>query len=278
MRVTLEGVSVTIGTAKLIDDVHLDVASGAMVAIVGPNGSGKSTLLRTIYRRAVPSAGVVRVDGDDVRGLHPRQVARRVGVVAQETPSDFDLDVRDVVLMGRTPHKSTLERESVDDHRRVRDALERVGAWHLADRSFTTLSGGEKQRVLLARALTQGTPVLLLDEPTNHLDIAYQLDLLALVRSLGVTVVTALHDLNLAAGFCDTVAVLDRGRLVATGPPADVITPALVGQVFGVPVSRLTHPATGGLLLAFGGAPTPPPDLHRSHLATDHTTARGIHP
>jgi iron complex transport system ATP-binding protein len=251
MRVTLEGVTVTIDGTRIVEDIDLVVEPGRMIGLVGPNGSGKSTILRTIYRALRPVAGLVRLDDEEVWRLSARKSAQRSAVVAQEATADFDLVVTEVVAMGRSPHKRILDRDTADDLRIVVDALARVDMGSFGDRLFATLSGGEKQRVLVARALAQQTRVLILDEATNHLDISAQLALMELVRSLGVTVIAALHDLNLAASYCDGICVVDRGAVVAQGTVEDVMTPELLGRVFGVSVHCGVHPLTGRLLLTF---------------------------
>jgi len=250
MRVQVEGVTVRIGAAELLRDVELVVPAGAVVGLVGPNGSGKSTLLRTVYRSLRPQVGVVRLGDDDVWSLSARGSATRVAVVAQDPGVDVEFSVLDTVLMGRTPHKRPFAGDSSEDLDRAYSALARVDATHLADRSTPSLSGGERQRVLLARALTQATPVLVLDEPTNHLDVCHQLDLLALVRELGITVVVALHDLNLAQTYCDLVTMLSAGKVVAAGAPEHVLTPKLLREVFRLDCHRVLHPVTGRTLLA----------------------------
>jgi iron complex transport system ATP-binding protein len=251
MRVRLEGVTVRIDGITIVDGVELVAESGQMVGLVGPNGSGKSTMLRTIYRALRPAAGAIHLDDDDVWRLSARQSAQRSAVVAQEAPSEFDLTVSEVVTMGRTPYKRLLERDSTEDARIVADALARVEMSEFAERAYATLSGGEKQRTLVARALAQRSQVLILDEATNHLDIHAQLGLMELVRGLGVTVIAALHDLNLAASYCDTVCVLSRGRVIAAGSVDEVLTPSRLAEVFGVRAHCGTHPLTGRPLLTF---------------------------
>jgi len=221
------------------------------VGLIGPNGSGKSTLLRAIYRLLKPAAGRISLGGDDVWLLSARESARRTGVVVQEAPVDFEFSVREIVAMGRTPHKGLLARDTNDDDRIIADALAHVGMRSFAERSYATLSGGEKQRVLVARALAQQPRFLVLDEPTNHLDIHYQLELLDLVRGLGVTTLVTLHDLNLAAAYCQRLYLLQEGRIVASGIPEAVLTPERVRDVFQVEAICGRHPATGRLQLAF---------------------------
>jgi len=246
MRVELTGVAVR----GIVEDITLH-ASAEVVGIVGPNGSGKSTTLRCVYRALKPDAGVVLIDGTNVHKRH--DVARDLAALTQESQVEFDFTVAEVVEMGRLPH----DRDSVRDARIVRAALATVDMEHLASRSFLSLSGGERQRVLIARAVAQEPRVLVLDEPTNHLDIRHQLDVLALARGLGVTVLTVLHDLNLAASYCDRLYVLDEGRLVASGTPAEVLVPELVAKVFHVTAHVVRHPTTGVPQLLFDQEVTP---------------------
>jgi iron complex transport system ATP-binding protein len=251
MRVTFDDVTVALGGTDVVRSVTLGVEEGRFVGVLGPNGSGKSTLLRTLYRAVVPRRGRAALDGTDVRTMRPRDVARLVAVMLQDSPTEFDLTVLDVVLLGRAPHHSSFGRDTAADLLIAEEALDRVGALDLAERMVAQLSGGQRQRVMLARALAQGGPVLVLDEPTNHLDIAHQLELMRIITTLDRTVIAALHDLNLAAAHCDDVAILDGGRLVAFGPPRDVLTRDLVREVFGVEARFLPDPVTGRDVLAF---------------------------
>jgi iron complex transport system ATP-binding protein len=251
MRLTVQGITVEIAGTRILADTDLIAEQGEFVGLVGPNGSGKSTLLRTIYRALRPMAGLVRIAGDDLWRLSPRESAKRTAVMVQDSASDFDFTVLEVVEMGRSPHKGPLDRHTAADSRICRAALVRVGMAAAGDRPFAGLSGGERQRVLLARALAQESRVLVLDEPTNHLDIRFQLELLELVRELGVTTIAAMHDLNLAAGHCDRVYVLAGGRMVAQGPPQEVLTPDLVARVFGVRLRRWADPESGRDHLSF---------------------------
>lgn len=230
MKLDLRGVSVALDGNPIVHEADLLVDDGEFVGLVGPNGCGKSTLLRTIYRALRPAAGLISVDGDDVHRLAAREAARRTAVVAQETPAELDFTVAEIVLMGRTPYKA----DGRTDEELCARALDRVGLTGAAHRVFATLSGGEKQRVLLARALAQQTRLLLLDEPTSHLDIRHQLELLHLVSELGIATLAVLHDLNQAAAFCDRLYVMNAGRIVTGGPPEQVLTPDLISQVYGV--------------------------------------------
>ncbi|HUL70101.1 MAG TPA: ABC transporter ATP-binding protein [Gemmatimonadales bacterium] len=235
----------------IVSAVSLEVHPGEIVGLLGPNGSGKSTLLRCVYRVLRPVRGTIELDGENVWALSQREAARRIAAVVQEPASDFDLTVWDVVSMGRSPHLGMLDRTRARDEELIAAALDRVEALHLAARRVETLSGGEKQRVLLARALAQEGRLLVLDEPTNHLDIRHQLELVQLLRALGLTALTALHDLNLAATYCDRIYVLNTGSLVAGGTPEEVLTPSLVTTVFGVGATRTRHPVTERVALFF---------------------------
>ncbi len=251
MRLTIEDVTVELDMTTIITGAGLVIEAGEFVGLVGPNGSGKSTLLRTIYRALRPVLGTVHVGDDNVWELSARASAQRTAVVVQESAADFDFEVFDVVSLGRNPHKGPFDRDSAEDERVCLEALERVGMAEFAERDFATLSGGEKQRVFVARAIAQESRVLVLDEPTNHLDIRFQLELLDLVRGLGVTTIAAMHDLGLAAAHCDRVYVLEDGRVVAAGPPRDVLTANLVARVFGVRLRDWTDPETGRTHLSF---------------------------
>lgn len=241
LSVTLSGVTVAVGSVEICSEVSLEVKSGQVVGVVGPNGSGKTTLLRTAYRMLRPRLGRVLVGEDDLWELQPLEAARRIAVVVQEPRTDFEFTVREVVAMGRSPYQTAFARESAQDRQLVDDALAQVGIAALATRSFSTLSGGEKQRALIARSLVQEARVLILDEPTNHLDIRYQLEVLDLVRGLGVTTLISIHDVNLAAEYCDFIVVLQGGRVQAAGTVEEVLIPEVLEPVFGVRVERVAR-------------------------------------
>ncbi|MDN3261278.1 ABC transporter ATP-binding protein [Streptomyces sp. CSDS2] len=248
MRLDIEDVTIEAAGLRLVEHIDLTVGSGAFAGLVGPNGSGKSTLLRSLYRALRPAGGAVRLDGDDLHAMDARAAARVLAALPQESSAEFDFTVAEVVAMGRLPHRG---RTAASDREICARAMARTGVAHLAGRGFLGLSGGEKQRVLIARALAQQPRVLVLDEPTNHLDIAHQLDVLSLVRASGLTVLAALHDLNLAAAHCDVLYVLDGGRIVASGPPGEVLQPALLAEVFGVRAHTVRHPETHAVQLLF---------------------------
>ncbi len=222
------------GGPVILHDISFEIEAGATVGLVGPNGSGKSTLLRLIAGLRRPDAGRIFVSDRDLAQMSRRDVARRLAFVDQHSVTEARMTVRDVVHLGRIPHRGALAPFTTADSAAVDRALEHVAMSGLADRAWHSLSGGERQRVQIARALAQDPRELVLDEPTNHLDIHHQLDLLDLVGRLPVTSIIALHDLGLAGQYCDRLAVLNQGRLVAYGPPMQVLTPERIAQVFRV--------------------------------------------
>lgn len=246
MEIRTDDLHAMLGGTEILHGINFTAGDRSLVGVIGPNGSGKSTLLKCIYRVLKPSEGAVFVDGQPLSEYRVRDSAKKIAVLAQHNFYNFEFTVQDVVLMGRAPHKRALERDSAADFKIVYEAMERVGVAPLRDRLFSTLSGGEQQRVLLARALAQQTPCLILDEPTNHLDIKYQLELLDLVRSLDRTVIAAIHDLNIAAMYCDTIFVMQSGRIVAAGAPRDVLTRSLIRSVYEVDADVFTD--SDGLL------------------------------
>lgn len=230
------------GPRWLLQDIDLHIDEGEFVGLIGPNGSGKTSLLRCAYRSSEPASGSLHLDGEDLWRRTPRWSAQRIAVVLQEFPQEFGLSVGDIVAMGRTPHQGLFDGDSAEDTALVVRALQQVGLSALARQTFATLSGGEKQRVLLARALVQQPGLLILDEPTNHLDPRYQLELLQHLRSLGLSTLASFHDLNLAAAFCDRLYVMADGRLVASGTPVEVLSAELLQRVFGVQALVDRHP------------------------------------
>ncbi|MDT9692575.1 ABC transporter ATP-binding protein [Streptomyces sp. P9(2023)] len=241
MTLSADRVTRTAAGRLILDGVTLTAEPGTTTGLLGPNGSGKSTLLRLLCGVLAPASGVVRLDGDPLHDLRRRDVARRVAVVEQQADTLVELGVADVVRLGRIPHRRAWSPASAADEEAVRNALHRTGLTDRADQPWHTLSGGERQRAQIARALAQEPRELLLDEPTNHLDIQHQLELLDLVTSLRITTVVALHDLNLAAMYCDTIVMLAEGRVVAAGAPREVLTAPLIAEVYGVRV-EISHP------------------------------------
>ncbi|CAL9640694.1 ABC transporter ATP-binding protein [Streptomyces sp. enrichment culture] len=251
MDLRLDGISVVTDGRSLVSGLSLDVPDGQVVGLVGPNGSGKSTALRCVYRALRPSSGTVWVGEQELTRLPLRRSAQTVAAMTQDGGVDFDFTVEEVVALGRAPHLRGNQALSGRERALCERAMDRLDIGHLAHRGVLTLSGGERQRVLLARALVQEPEILVLDEPTNHLDVRHQVELLSLLRESGLTVLVVLHDLNLAAAACDRIGVLRGGRLVASGAPAAVLTPELVGDVFGVRASVVQHPLTGGPQLLY---------------------------
>jgi iron complex transport system ATP-binding protein len=227
-------VSFAAGDTVIVNGVSLTVERGKVLGLLGPNGSGKSSLLRLICRLRRVHSGIIRLGDDDISSLSRAALARRVAFVEQQSTTDTQLTVRDVVRLGRTPHRGLLSSWGAGDDAAVDEALSRTGMRERAGQLWQTLSGGERQRVHIARSLAQAPSELLLDEPTNHLDIQHQLDILSLISKLGITCIVALHDLNLAAMFCDRLAVLQKGEVVASGAPEEVLTEDMIGRVFGV--------------------------------------------
>ncbi|TFC90601.1 MULTISPECIES: ABC transporter ATP-binding protein [Cryobacterium] len=305
MVVILDRVSFRINGTPILTDVSAVVPTGAVTGLLGPNGAGKSTLLRLIAGLETADAGGIELDGEHVGGarvgvragaragvlsaLSRRDTARRVALLEQNAAPSVDLTVREVVLLGRIPHRSRVLGSfgGDDDHRVAEESLAMVGGSNLADRAWHTLSGGEQQRAQIARALAQRPSLLLLDEPNNHLDVSAQLGLLGQVRGLcagagsgssaaadsglgtgtesgsgsksgsGLTAIIALHDLNLAAAFCDQILLLHRGRLVAAGTPEEVLRPSTIAMVYGVDCDVIPHPRGGHPVIVFSPAGAP---------------------
>ncbi len=233
----------------VLHNIDLSIKGGEMVGLLGPNGSGKTTLLKLASGILKPAQGEIRLDGDPISTLSRKYVARHVAVVPQQFHIPFAFTSGEVVMLGRTPFLRALAEESEADRRVVNNALELVGIGELAERRFDELSGGERQKVILAMALAQQPKLLLLDEPTVHLDIAHQMEILELVRDLnkgqGLTVIAAMHDLNLAALYFDRLVLLKEGRVWADGAPNQVLTEARISEVFSASVRVEKHPLTG---------------------------------
>ncbi|GGF39740.1 ABC transporter ATPase [Marmoricola endophyticus] len=232
------------GENEVLRHVDLVAHPARVLGLIGPNGSGKTTALRLLYGALRTATGEVRVDGDRLEALGPRETARRLAVVVQESGGESSMTVGEMVLLGRAPHLATFQRTRTEDRRIAGEALRRVNAAHLGARAYAGLSGGERQRVLIARALAQQASHLLLDEPTNHLDIRYQHEVLILVRELaaelGTTAAVVLHDLNLAARYCDDLVLLHGdGRVARAGSTDDVLDPVLLTEVYGIEIERI---------------------------------------
>ena len=246
----LIGASRTVQGRDLVSDVNLRLHEGEMLGIIGPNGSGKSTLLGMMAGLLPPSRGEIRLAGQPMARLRRQQIARRLAMVSQSADTGERISVRDAVELGRTPWLGPLRPWSAKDDEAVEAALQAVGMDRMAARDWSTLSGGERQRVHIARAHAQAPQILLLDEPTNHLDIHHQIAILDLVSQLPVTTVIALHDMHHALR-CDRVMVMQSGRCVALGAPLDILTPALIREIFAVDAQLIAHPAGRWPLFAF---------------------------
>lgn len=250
MEISAKHIELSYGRTQILQDISMRIEEKEFVGIIGPNGSGKSTFLKCIYRVLNPDGGCVFLGDSELKNMSYRESAQKMAVVAQHNYYNFEFSVREVVLMGRAPHKKVLERDNVKDYKIVEDALKTVGMEKFSDRSFSTLSGGEQQRVILARALAQQTPCLILDEPTNHLDITHQLQLMKLVKNLDITVISAIHDLNIAAAFCDRLYVLKNGKIVGKGTPNEVLTTEFIREVYQVE-SELVKDQNGQIHILF---------------------------
>ena len=245
----VSALSVRFGQRRVIQDLSLMVTKGEVLALIGPNGAGKTTLLRAASGVIPIETGSVRVNGHDIAKMTPRQLAACLSVVPQARNLPLAFTVWQAVLLGRTPYLNWMGQASPKDVERTQWSLERTDLWELRERLIGELSGGEQQRVLLARALAQDTPILLMDEPTTFLDLHHQATLLNLVRDLshenGLAVLMAIHDLNLAALYSDRIALLVRGNLVNQGTPLEVLTSENISQAFGVSVHVIPHPDYG---------------------------------
>lgn len=223
----------------ILHPTSFELPSGRVLGIVGSNGAGKTTLLRLLYRFHRPTTGQVLLDGQDIWSMAPRRVARKMAVVLQELPTDFALTVREIVALGRVPYRSGFGgNEGARDNEMIEATLARLQLLSFADRHLDELSGGERQRVMVARALAQEPRVLILDEPTNHLDIRQQIEVVKLIRDLPLTIITTLHELNVAAGLCDDILLLKAGRTTGFGPPAAVLSEAALSDAFDVTARR----------------------------------------
>lgn len=252
----IENLSVAYGPRLILKGISLEVNSGEVVALIGPNGAGKTTVVRAVSGVIPVKSGAVRTNGDSLLLLPPMQRARSLAVVPQAVSMPPAYSVWETVLMGRTPYLNFLGHTSAKDEAIVRQALEKVDALDLAERRVGELSGGEQQRVLLARALAQSTPILVLDEPTAHLDLQHQVDLMNTVRTLAHTdnlaVLIALHDLNLAAGYADQVVLLVNGEIRAKGTPKEVLTPEVISAAYHLEVQVVPHPFSDAPLVLPG--------------------------
>lgn len=251
MELRADNIWVTLSDTDIVKDISIKVKDKQFVGLIGPNGCGKSTLLKSIYKVIKPKNGKVYLNELDVLKSGPKMVSKLMGVVGQFNEMSFDFSVREMVLMGRTPHKGLMEADTQADFQIVKDALAKVSLSEYEDRSYASLSGGEKQRVILARAIAQQPEFLILDEPTNHLDIKYQLQILSVVKRMRVGTLAALHDLELAAHYCDYLYVVKKGKIAACGTPEEILTKRLISDIYEVECEIYKNPVTGGLSIAY---------------------------
>ncbi len=252
--IQIENVSYAIDSVEILKNLSLTVPAQKFVGLMGPNGCGKSTLLKHLYRILPVQQGRILFDDTPIESIPLREAAQKIGVMGQFHTVNFDFTVWQIVMMGRTPYKKGFDDDTEEDMHLASEALRRVGMLDRAKRSFNSLSGGKQQRVMLARVLCQEPDYLILDEPTNHLDITYQLELLEVIKGLGVGVIAALHDLNLASLFCDEVFIMKQGTLVTHGTPASIITEDLIEAVYEVQ-SQVTHNDEGIPIITYGRQP-----------------------
>ncbi|NLI13644.1 MAG: heme ABC transporter ATP-binding protein [Peptococcaceae bacterium] len=245
----IEDIECSYGAVKVLRGLTFSIESGSFTGIIGPNGSGKSTLLKSLSRVLKPAKGAVLLNEENLYNLDTREVAKKMAVVPQETAVNFSFTVKDVVIMGRSPHLGRFQSEGKKDFEAARLAMELTGTGHLADRLITAVSGGERQRVIIAKALAQEPKIILLDEPTSHLDINHQIEILSLLKSLNrennLTIIAVFHDLNLAAQYCDRLILMKSGLVFTMGDPAEVLTADNIKQVYGASVLIRKHPVTG---------------------------------
>lgn len=234
MDLYCQNVGYRIGNQEILKGMSLELKEGQFHAILGPNGCGKTTFLKTISRQLTPSTGDIYLDQETIQNRPIKELAKQLSLVSQSTSLQFDASVEEIVLLGRTPHLSFLQTERDEDYEIVKHALKQVEMADKAGRSYLSLSGGEKQRVHLARALAQQPSLLLLDEPTNHLDISYQLDILQVIKDLNINVLAVLHDLQLACRYADYIYLMKEGQILYRGSPVEAITEESMRTIYGV--------------------------------------------
>lgn len=250
-KLEVKNLSFSIDKKEILKDISFEIPKGSFVGIIGPNGSGKSTILKNIYRLYKPNSGQIIIDNKNLLNMKDKECAKEIAVLAQESNSQFDFTVEQIVKMGRYPYKSVFEDYSKRDLDMVKDILKRVGLEDYVGRSFSKLSGGEKQRTLIARALVQDTDFLILDEPTNHLDIGYQIQLMDLVKSLNITTLSAIHDMNIASMYCDYLVVMKDGKIKKCGTVKEVINEEMLKEIFGVNAYVGVNPINNKLQISF---------------------------
>jgi iron complex transport system ATP-binding protein len=282
MRVELQGLRVSYGQRSVLEGIDLTIERGELLALLGPNACGKTTLLRAIAGTIGCTAGDVALDGSDVSRMSHAERARRVAVVAQAPSLPEGFSAFECVLMGRTPHLRLLDSEGPRDHLVARAAMEHAGCWELRDRDVAHVSGGERQRIMIARALAQEPDLLLLDEPTSHLDVQHQVETFVVVSKLcreqRLTAVAVVHDITLAAAFADRVAIMSEGRIAAIGSPEAVVRPDVLRRVYGIAMRVIDHPITGRPIAVPDTARLAAPDLDWLERVADPEATIALHP
>lgn len=234
MGIKIKNLNYNINNNKILKNINIELKKNKFIGIIGPNGSGKTTILRHLYGGIKFSKGEISLDGKNIKKYSDREIAKKIAVLFQDTDMIFDYRVLDMVVMGRSPHKNLFELENQEDYEISMEKLDRVGLSEYYDRNYNTLSGGEKQRVLLARALAQEPEYLILDEPTNHLDINNQFQIMNKITKIDMTVIAAIHDLNIALFYCDYIYVLDEGEIIEHGKPRTILKSELINEVYEV--------------------------------------------
>lgn len=259
----------------ILDNISIKFPEKKFIGIIGPNGAGKSTLLKNIYGVLNSSSGDIFIDNKNIKNITGKERAKKIAVLSQEDREDFDFNIEDIVKMGRYPYKNIFENYSKNDKEIALKMLKKVGMENYVGRSFKELSGGEKQRVLIARALAQDTPILILDEPTNHLDIGYQLQLLHLIKHLDKSVISALHDLNVASLFCDYIYILKDGKLIAEGTPEEVLNKENLKNIFNIECYIGKNPINDKIQISYTTSHYHVNGIGNDHFHDNHFT--GIH-
>lgn len=251
MSLTVKGLDYQIGNDRILEKISLEIKENEFVGLVGPNGCGKSTLLKHIYRTYKPKGKTIFLDGKDIMEFTAKKLAGELAVMAQENQMEFDFPVGDMVMFGRYAHKKFLEGDTAQDRRLCEECLRQVGLTGYEKRSYLSLSGGEKQRVLLARVLMQQSRYIILDEPTNHLDVSYQYQIMDILWEQKVTVFSSIHDLNLAAIYCDRIIFLYQGEIVDCGTPEQVLTRDNIRNYFGIEAQITRNEITGKIQIYY---------------------------
>ncbi|MDV8114704.1 ABC transporter ATP-binding protein [Paraclostridium bifermentans] len=276
-KLQVKNLEFSIDKKEILKDISFEIPKGSFVGIIGPNGSGKSTILKNIYRLYKPDSGQILLDNKNLLNMKDKDCAKEIAVLAQESNSQFDFNVEQIVKMGRYPYKSVFEDYSKKDLDMVTDMLKRVGLEDYVGRSFSKLSGGEKQRTLIARALVQDTEFLILDEPTNHLDIGYQIQLMDLVKSLNITTLSAIHDMNMASMYCDYLIVMKDGKIKNCGSVKEVITEEMLKEIFGVNAYVGVNPMNNKLQVSFMHSHSHINGIGHDHIHEDGFTGEHEH-